>query len=68
MLAAEARAAFAESKGRYGSPRLHRALLARGVACCVNAVAKAMKSLGLAACRLGPRAGQRRTRSAGSSR
>ena len=44
--AAEARAAFAEAKGRYGSPRL-----ARGVACCVNAVAKAMRALGLAACR-----------------
>ena len=50
-LTAEAKAAFAEAKGRYGSPRLHRALLARGVTCCVNSVAKAMKSLGLAACR-----------------
>ncbi len=50
-LAAEARAAFADAKGRYGSPRLHRSLLARGVACCVNTVAKLMRSLGLAACR-----------------
>ena len=58
-LAAEARAAFAEAKGRYGSPRLHRALRARGVECGVNAVARVMKSLGLAACR------RRRPRSAG---
>jgi len=50
-LAAEAKAAFAEVKGRYGSPRLHRALLARGVRCCVNSVAGAMRELGLAACR-----------------
>ena len=50
-LAAEAGAAFAEAEGRYGSPRLHRALRARGVACCVNTVAKAMRALGLAACR-----------------
>ena len=50
-LAAEARAAFAEAKGRYGSPRLHRALRARGVECGVNAVARVMKSLGLAAAR-----------------
>ncbi len=48
-LAAEAKAAFADPKGRYGSPRLHRALLARGVRCCVNSVAKAMRALGLAA-------------------
>ena len=58
-LAGEAKAAFTEAKGRYGSPRLHRALLARGVECCVNAVAGVMKSLGLAACR------RRRPRSAG---
>ncbi len=50
-LAAEAGAAFADAKGRYGSPRLYRALLARGVACCVNSVAKVMRSLGLAASR-----------------
>ncbi len=37
--------------GRYGSPRLHRSLLTRGVRCCVNAVAKAMRALGLAASR-----------------
>ena len=54
-LACEATVAFAEAKGRYGSPRLHRALLARGVACCVNSVAKAMRALGLAACRRRPR-------------
>lgn len=50
-LAAEAKAAFAEVKGRYGRPRLHRALLARGVVRCVNTVAEAMRELGLAACR-----------------
>ena len=50
-LAAEAGAAFAEAKGRYGSPRLRRALLARGVACRVNTVAEATRALGLAACR-----------------
>ena len=48
-LAAEARAAFAEAEGRYGSPRLHRSLVARGLACCVNGVAKVMRTPGLAA-------------------
>ena len=63
-LAAEAGAAFAEAKGRYGSPRLHRALLARGVACCVNTVARLLRSLGLAACE--PRRRQRPPGSAGA--
>jgi len=32
----------AEVKRRYGSPRIHKELLARGHACCVNTVAKLM--------------------------
>lgn len=49
--AAEVRTAFAEAKGRYGSPRLHRSLLARGSRSGVNTVAMLMWWLGLAACR-----------------
>jgi transposase InsO family protein len=37
------RAAHAKSRGRYGSPRVHRALRAQGLACCENTVAKVMK-------------------------
>ena len=36
------RAVHAQSRGRYGSPRVHRALRAQGTACCVNTVAKLM--------------------------
>ncbi|QEL16848.1 IS3 family transposase [Limnoglobus roseus] len=43
------RAVHAEVRGRYGSPRLAVELKARGVACCVNTVAKAMKAHGLRA-------------------
>jgi putative transposase len=32
-----------ESRQTYGSPRVHRALKARGIRCCVNTVAKLMK-------------------------
>jgi transposase InsO family protein len=32
-----------ESRQTYGSPRVHRALQARGIRCCVNTVAKLMK-------------------------
>jgi transposase InsO family protein len=39
----------AEVKGRYGSPRMHAELVARGLRCSVNTVAKAMKSLGIQA-------------------
>ncbi|QEL16818.1 IS3 family transposase [Limnoglobus roseus] len=48
-LVAHIRAVHAEVRGRYGSPRLARELKARGVACCVNTVAKAMAAHGLRA-------------------
>jgi transposase InsO family protein len=38
-----------EFKLRYGSPRIHEELLARGQPCCVNTVAKLMRHNGLAA-------------------
>jgi transposase InsO family protein len=38
----EIRAAHAESKGRYGSPRVHKELEAHGVDCCLNTVARLM--------------------------
>lgn len=39
----------AEVKARYGSPRVHAELAARGVPCCVNTVAKLMREHGLVA-------------------
>jgi putative transposase len=39
----------AEVKGRYGSPRVHAELVARGHGCCVNFVAKLMRRAGIAA-------------------
>jgi putative transposase len=39
----------AEVKARYGSPRVHAELVARGLACCVNTVAKLMRRHGMAA-------------------
>src|SRR5262245_8460907 len=39
----------AEVKGRYGSPRIHAELVARGHECCVNFVAKLMREAGIAA-------------------
>jgi putative transposase len=48
-LVVEIRAVHAEVKGRYGSPRVHAELVARGQACCVNTVAKLMRQLGIAA-------------------
>ena len=36
-------AIHAEFKARYGSPRIHAELVARGHACCVNTVAKLMR-------------------------
>jgi putative transposase len=48
-LVAHIRAVHAEVRERYGSPRLARELKARGVACCVNTVAKAMKAHGIRA-------------------
>jgi putative transposase len=42
-LLVEIRAVHAEFKARYGSPRMHEELVARGYACCVNTVAKLMR-------------------------
>lgn len=39
--------AFAESRQRYGSPRVHAELRARGVACSENTVAKLMRQRGI---------------------
>src|SRR5947209_12496761 len=41
-LLVEIRTVHAEVKQRYGSPRIHAELKAKGVACCVNTVAKLM--------------------------
>ena len=49
--AGHVRAVFAEVKGRYGSPRRYRELVARGVRCTGNTVARVMAALGLRACR-----------------
>ena len=38
-----------DSRETYGSPRVHRALKARGVACCENTVAKLMRRAGVRA-------------------
>lgn len=48
-LAGEIRTAHADVKRRYGSPRMHAELNARGQACSVNTVAKIMKGLGIQA-------------------
>jgi putative transposase len=48
-LLVEVRAIHAEVKARYGSPRVHAELAARGRACCVNTVAKLMREDGIAA-------------------
>ena len=46
-LGEQVRAVHEEAWSVYGSPRVHRALLAGGVACCENTVAKLMKEKGL---------------------
>lgn len=46
-LSAAIRQAHQESRCLYGSPRIHRELLARGIRVCVNTVAKLMKMLRL---------------------
>jgi transposase InsO family protein len=46
-LVAQIRAAHAEARSVYGSPRVHRELEARGVACCENTVARLMREHGL---------------------
>jgi len=48
-LLVEIRAIHAEFKARYGSPRIHAELVARGRPCCVNTVAQAMRDHGIAA-------------------
>ena len=48
-LLVEIRAIHAEFKARYGSPRIHAELMARGHDCCVNTVAKVMREAGIAA-------------------
>jgi transposase InsO family protein len=48
-LLVEVRAIHAEAKARYGSPRIHAELAARGHGCCVNTVAKLMREAGIAA-------------------
>jgi putative transposase len=48
-LLVEVRAIHAEVKARYGSPRIHAELVARGHDCCVNTVAKVMRQAGIAA-------------------
>jgi putative transposase len=50
-LAEAVRAAFDGTRRVYGSPRLTRALHARGVACCENTVAGVMRAEGLSAVR-----------------
>src|SRR5579871_2233465 len=48
-LLVEVRAIHAEFKARYGSPRIHAELVARGHDCCVNTVAKLMREGGIVA-------------------
>jgi putative transposase len=49
VLLVEIRAVHAQFKRRYGSPRIHAELVARGHDCCVNTVAKLMRQAGIAA-------------------
>ena len=46
-LLVEMRAIHAEVKGRYGSPRMHAELVARGQDCCIHTVAKLMQENGM---------------------
>jgi putative transposase len=48
-LTQEVKAIHAEVRGRYGSPRVHAELVARGTPCCVNTVARVMREAGIAA-------------------
>ncbi len=48
-LTAEVKEIHAEVKARYGSPRIHAELVARGHGCCVNTVAQVMREAGIAA-------------------
>jgi putative transposase len=48
-LLVEIEAIHGEVRGRYGSPRVHAELLARGHGCCVNTVARVMRQAGIRA-------------------
>ena len=48
-LLVEMRAIHTQFKARYGSPRMHKELVARGHACCVNTVARLMRDHGIVA-------------------
>jgi putative transposase len=48
-LTTQVKAIHAQMKGRYGSRRIHAELVSRGHACCVNFVAKLMRTAGIAA-------------------
>jgi putative transposase len=48
-LVVQLKAVHQEMKARYGSPRLHAELVARGHDCCVNTVARLMREHGIAA-------------------
>ena len=48
-LVAQVTTIHAQVKGRYGRPRIHAELVARGVACGVNVVARVMREAGIAA-------------------
>ena len=45
----EIEAIHGQVRGRYGSPRVHAELLARGHGCCVNTVARVMRQAGIRA-------------------
>jgi putative transposase len=49
VLKREIEAIHQQFKQRYGSPRIHEELQARGQRCCVNTVAKLMRQHGIAA-------------------
>jgi putative transposase len=48
-LLVEIEAIHEEARGRYGSPRVHAELLARGHGCCVNTVARVRRQAGIRA-------------------
>jgi putative transposase len=48
-LLVEMRAIHTQFKARYGSPRMHKELVARGHDCCVNTVARLMRDHGIVA-------------------
>jgi putative transposase len=49
VLTAQIRAVHAQVRARYGSPRVHAELVARGHGCCVNTVARLMRRAGITA-------------------